>query len=109
MLKTILDFILNEDRLNLFFRHLLWMTPAIGLIIGCISGWIRHRNPKHAMIGLSIGLIGSMISALWYMYNAIMDHFGLDSVAGLLINLLIFTLVGLLLGWITRYFFSCKK
>lgn len=105
MLKQILDVVLNETIIDRFFCFLLWVGPVIGLVIGSLSGLIRKRVFKHASAGLLIGFTGTLISVMWYVYNLIMDHFGLDSVAGLLLNLLLFVLVGMVAGLIFRWFF----
>ena len=65
----------------------------------------RNGTPKAGMVrGLSVGLLGPAALGLWVIYNALEDHFGLDSVAALLINLVIFLAVGVLAGFSTLVF-----
>ena len=68
--------------------------PVAGLLLGL--GWgARSRRPvPGALQGLACGLLGPAVWALWRIYNAIEDHYGLDSVKALLINLALFVAVG---------------
>ena len=49
-------------------------------------------------------LAGAAVLAwpLWLVYNAIEDHFGLDSVAALLLNLALFAVIGTAGGFLMR-------
>jgi len=104
MLKTILEFILDENRLNNFFLILLFATPVLGIIGGYLTGLLKKQIGKFTVYGLLWGLTGSLISVLWWIYNLIMNHYGLDSVKGLLINLCLFVVLGCLLGFCLRRF-----
>jgi hypothetical protein len=44
---------------------------------------------------LASALLGPVLFILWAVYNAIENHYGLDSVKALLINLVIFVLTGI--------------
>ena len=48
--------------------------------------------------GLLIGLLGPANWLLWHIYNGIEDHYGLDSVKAMLINLALFAALGLIVG-----------
>ncbi|MBN1356140.1 hypothetical protein JXA40_07710 [bacterium] len=98
MLKTMLDYILVEQRLEWFFLHLAWIGPSGGLVLGIIAGLTKRRLWVCIRSGLIWGFGATLISVMWWIYNAILDHYGIDSVKGLLINLLLFALVGCLLG-----------
>jgi hypothetical protein len=80
--------------------------PAAGLLIGL--GWgARCRRPvPGALQGLACGLLGPAVWALWRIYNAIEDRYGLDSVKALFINLALFIVVGIttgmMIGWSRR-------
>ena len=102
MLKTILDFILNEQRLNCFFFSLLWLGPLLGFIYGIITGLLRKRLAQKLLKGIGLGLLTTFVSLMWYLYNAIMNHYGLDSVKGLLINLALFSIIGISFGLFCR-------
>lgn len=105
MLKQILDVVLNETRIDRFFMCLLWAGPVTGLLIGFVTGLIRRNTSRCTITGFLFGFTGTLISVMWYIYNIIMDHFGLDSVAGLLLNLLLFVLVGMITGLAFRWCF----
>lgn len=72
--------------------------PVAGLLAGLSWGWRTRRTVPGAVQGLVCGLLGPAIWVLWRMYNAIEDHYGLDSVKGLLINLALFVTLGASLG-----------
>ncbi|MBN1296172.1 hypothetical protein JXA80_05280 [bacterium] len=98
MLKVVLDFILNEDRLNLFFATSVWVVPFLAIVIGSIVGTVR-RCMRHSLIWAGFwGSTGALVSGMWFLYNRIMNHYGLDSVKALMINMGIFIGVGLALG-----------
>jgi hypothetical protein len=73
-------------------------APVAGLLLGLIWGALRRRPVPGALQGFSAGLLGPAVWALWRMYNAIEDHYGLDSVKALLINLALFVAIGVTLG-----------
>jgi len=72
--------------------------PAAGLIVGAIAGAVRRRVGSSALLGLACGLSGPAMWAMWRIYNGIAGHYGLDSVKGLLVNLALFVVVGLVVG-----------
>jgi len=72
--------------------------PAAGLVIGAAAGALRRQVARGVGLGLLCGASGPAVLGLWRVYNAIVDHYGLDSVTGLLINLGLFAAIGLLLG-----------
>ena len=39
---------------------------------------------------------------MWYVYNAIVESLGLDTVKNLLVNLVLFSVLGLVLGVVVR-------
>ena len=108
MLKSVLDYILVEERLDIFFLHFAWIGPLVGIIGGVIFGVIRGQFSRHIAWGFLWGLSTSFISALWLLYNGVVDHFGLDSAFGLVFNLVLFACIGLALGSIIRFFQNKK-
>jgi apolipoprotein N-acyltransferase len=103
MLKSVLDYILVEERLDMFFFQLAWIGPALGILFGFIVGMIRNKISEHSVNGFLWGLIPTGVSVLWWIYNLIVNHFGIDSVAGLLVNLGIFACLGLIIGLVIRF------
>jgi len=71
--------------------------PILGLIIGALSG-VRGSLKARMLGGLAIGLLGPVIFGAWRLYNAIADSLGLDSVANLLLQILMFAILGAALG-----------
>ena len=72
--------------------------PAAGLLIGAIVGAARRSLGSGLLLGLICGLSGPAIWLLWRMYNGIVGAYGLDSVRGLLVNLVLFVGIGLVVG-----------
>jgi len=72
--------------------------PAAGLLIGAVAGAVRRSLGRGLLSGLVCGLSGPAIWLLWRMYNGIIGAYGLDSVRGLLINLTLFVVLGLVVG-----------
>jgi hypothetical protein len=84
---------------------LAWLLPVLGIVIGAVVGAVRKRLAPSLIVGLLIGLIGPAVWALWHVYNGIMGRYGLDSVKALLINLALFIVIGLVIGFVLgRYF-----
>jgi hypothetical protein len=72
--------------------------PVAGLLVGLGWGAVRRRAAMGALQGFGAGLLGPGVWVLWRVYNAIEDHYGLDSVKALLINLALFLCVGVVVG-----------
>ena len=83
--------LITEHQANLLMLAVLIAAPVIGLVWGAVrKQWAR---------GLTIGLlVGGGNYALWTVYNAITDRLGLDTVKNLLVNLVLFVLVGIVAG-----------
>ncbi len=79
-------------------RVLAVVLPPVGMAVGAVAGMWRRKVRQGLVIGLLAGLTGPAIWVLWGMYNAIMGRFGLDSVAGLLINVALFSAIGIAIG-----------
>lgn len=97
-----LDFILNETNINRIF-----VAAAIILPLGCIAGYIIFNKrfaakPTGKVWLVAIGVFGPLAWLLWHVYNAIENAYGLDSVRALVINLILFVLVGVAFGLILR-------
>jgi hypothetical protein len=72
--------------------------PLVGLLVGAAVGLRRRAVSRGAARGLLLGALGTANWALWRMYSALTDHFGLDSVLNLLLNLGIFLVLGAAAG-----------
>lgn len=81
------------------FLLLAILGPVAGLLIGAVTGRRHGRVRQAAQAGLLFGLLGTLNWLLWRVYNALTDANGLDSVKGLAINLALFVVVGIALGF----------
>jgi peptidoglycan/LPS O-acetylase OafA/YrhL len=80
------------------------VDPAkVSLLLAVLSGaslvaalvlFIRGRTNQGARRAALIAAAGVLLFPMWHVYNSIENHFGLDSVAALLINLALFAFLG---------------
>jgi len=84
-----------------WFTVLAVLAPILGVGIGAALQY-RGGRPGALLTGLMIGLLGPANWLLWHLYNRIEDHYGLDSVKAMLINLALFAALGLIVGTAVR-------
>lgn len=90
--------IIEVGTVERWFVMLAIAGPVIGLLLGAAVG-ARKRDPKRgALLGLCIGLLGTLNYLLWRLYNALTDANGLDTVKNVVINGVVFVVVGALVG-----------
>lgn len=88
---------------------------AVGAALAVLSGLALGLALLLGFLAKSRGSAGAARTALlagcvvllyplWSVYNRIEDHFGLDSVAALLINVALFAVIGILVGLALRRF-----
>ncbi|MFH0795248.1 MAG: hypothetical protein V2A74_14585 [bacterium] len=98
-----MSLILDEKIVNLVLLGLAALTPLVGFGL-YIARLIPPIAPqKRLALAILIGVWGPLLLSLWLIFNKIMDAYGLDSVKGLLINVAIFLVVGLVVGVLIRW------
>jgi hypothetical protein len=70
--------------------------PLIGAILGIVIGAHERCAWPRVVAGALIGAVLSVIYGMWRVYGAITDAMGLDSLANLVLELVLFAVVGLL-------------
>jgi len=90
--------LVTTEQAERVLRLLAVTLPIAGLVLGALLGARRRRVAGGVVAGLLLGLLGPAAFSLWHVYNGIMGRYGLDSVKGLLINLALFSVVGLAIG-----------
>jgi hypothetical protein len=80
-----------------WFGILAVVLPLVGIGAGAALQF-RARRPGALGAGILIGLLGPANWLLWRIYNRIEDHYGLDSVKAMLLNLALFAALGLAAG-----------
>jgi hypothetical protein len=85
----------SVDRMLLFLAVI---GPLAGLIIGTMLGAHERCAWPRALAGLLLGGLLTVIYAMWRMYGAITESLGLESVANLVLELVLFAVVGVLVA-----------
>lgn len=80
-----------------WFGVLAVLLPVLG-IGGGAALQIRGGRRGALAIGAAVGLLGPANWLLWRVYNGIEDHYGLDSVKAMLLNLALFAVLGIAVG-----------
>lgn len=78
------------------------ILPVLGIISGAAAGLLSRRGRQNALAAALLwGGPLVLIGILWRVYNAITDRIGLDSVANLIVNFVLFVVLGgvIGLGW----------
>ncbi len=81
---------------KVFESILLDRFPLVLIITGtifAIQGW-RIKCGWLRTTGIALYVIGIGLPLLWLAYSGVVQHFGLDSVKGLGVNIAIFAIVG---------------
>ena len=76
---------------------------ALGLLMAGIVCALVGRLQKKSGVGfagLAMIIAAPLLWAMWRVYDRVTQHFGLDSVKGLGVNILAFVIIGALVGLI---------
>jgi hypothetical protein len=88
----------DAEQVGRLFAALALALPPLGLLFGWWYGSRLGSRRRGAIYGLLAGLIGPLNWCMWRLYNAITDSVGLDTVRNLVINLVLFVVVGTVIG-----------
>jgi len=72
--------------------------PLVGLILGAVLGAHEKCSARRIISGVLLGGIGSVVYGMWRVYGVITNALGLDSVANLGLQLVLFAALGAVLG-----------
>jgi len=72
--------------------------PLVGLIIGALVGAHEKYAARRVIAGVLLGGIGPLVYWMWRLYGVITNALGLDSVANLALQLVVFAVLGAILG-----------
>lgn len=80
-------------------HFLYWLAVIAPLVVaGIVAVWHKKpfiaRNRHHWVLG---AFAAPLMLIMWKIYNAVVDHYGLDSIFGLYVNVAIFAAVTVLL------------
>jgi hypothetical protein len=86
------------ERTGMVDRVLFWLALLGPLVVAGLVALLRERrvvtNFRHRWV-LAL-LAAPALLMLWKAYNAVIAHFGLDSVAGLMVNIAVFAAAALI-------------
>lgn len=74
------------------------LGPVVGLAVGAAAGFRARRPAAGIIAGALVGGVGTLVYAMWRVYGAITGMLGLDSLANLGLQLLLFAVLGVGLG-----------
>jgi len=95
------DFMLDPRNVARAGWCLAFVPPVAAVTALVLHEPWRRRLLHSAVFWTAVGA-GPLIVALWFVFNAVEDFFGLDSVLALTLNLVLFCLVGLGVSWLLR-------
>lgn len=72
--------------------------PLVGLIVGALVGAHKKCAARPVVAGVLLGGIGPLIYWMWRLYGVVTSALGLDSVANLVVELVMFAVLGAVLG-----------
>lgn len=96
--------IIDEKTVELILRIIGIGGPIAGLVIGACHGVITRRFLRSLLHGFGLGCTGLLVWVMWIYYSWTVrydpktGYVGLHKVSVLLINLAVFSLVGVLVG-----------
>lgn len=90
--------LIKEETVVHIFRILAWLLPCFGLIVGATFSLVKHKS-QYLVWGIGVGLVGPLNLLLWRLFNSILDRFGFDSLKAFFLNIIIFALLGIILGF----------
>jgi hypothetical protein len=95
--------LVDLDAVERLFGWLALLVPVIAIGAGAALQF-GARRAGALRIGILVGLLGPANWLLWRIYNGIEDHYGLDSVKAMLLNLALFAALGVAIGIGVRAF-----
>lgn len=72
--------------------------PLAGLMFGALLGAHEAHSGRRVVAGTLIGALGTVVWGMWHVYGAITDKLGLDSLANLGLQLVLFAATGAAVG-----------
>lgn len=94
--------IITQEHVNAILRFIAITAPIAGLVIGIAVGSVRKRAIAGLFSGLLIGLTGTAVYGLWWMYTAVGKRYGYTSTGSLAVQLLIFAGIGFGAGFMIQ-------
>lgn len=94
--------IIDLAKFNRALDLALIIVPALWLIVWAAVRRLGRWGLAAWVLLFALSWASVAVWLMWRVYNLVIAHFGLDSVAGLLVNLVIFVIAGVLAGAAVR-------
>ncbi|MHB9037605.1 MAG: hypothetical protein ACYC64_13135 [Armatimonadota bacterium] len=72
--------------------------PIVGLIVGLFLGAHERCSWPRMIGGILVGALGTVAYGMWRVYGFITNALGLDSIANLALQFVMFVVLGVILG-----------
>jgi hypothetical protein len=72
--------------------------PLLGIVIGVMIGAHQRLALPTILRSVLIGSIATLAYVMWQVYNLVINALGLDSVLNLVVQIVIFTALGVTIG-----------
>lgn len=98
--------LIDLNRFEALMRAVALVLPVVGMVLGLGVGLVRKTLRLALVRGVAFGLLGPIIYGLWRFfawmvrYDPVTGYCGLHRVSVLLLNVVIFALVGIGLGFL---------
>lgn len=96
--------LIDLNQFEALLRAVAIVLPAAGVLLGLGVGWLRKAVAVTLVRGIAFGLLGPLVYGLWRFfawmvrYDLVTGYCGLHKVSVLLLNVVVFALVGIGLG-----------
>ncbi len=96
--------LIDLRRFDALMRAVAVVLPVVGVLLGLLTGTLRKAVGEGLKRGVAFGLLGPLCYGLWRFfawmvrYDPVTGYCGLHRVSVLLLNVVIFALVGIGLG-----------
>ncbi|MFQ3548683.1 MAG: hypothetical protein SNJ70_02890 [Armatimonadota bacterium] len=92
--------LINYQSANKYLFFLAVFSPFFGLMVGGVFGAHDKKIWPKMLSGFIMGMLGTVSYGLWKLYNVITDYFGVDSLFNMILQIVLFALLGMFAGYV---------
>ena len=90
--------IISVDTFNIVVNVVAVVAPVLGITVGFIVARAKGKGSEPIIKGALLGELGILNWALWRIYRATTQQYGLSSTRSLLTVLTVFVVIGIAIG-----------